>query len=72
MDAAGVLDERLDEMDDIVRARHLPSMQLVGAPRTLDLNALQARGRLVGRFAGIRDGSPCSPGRCATSAPWPT
>ena len=57
MDAVGILDERWDEMDDLVRARNLPSLQLVGAARTLDLNALQAAGvRLVGRFAGVRDG----------------
>jgi putative flavoprotein involved in K+ transport len=57
MDAVGILDERWDEMDDLVRARHLPSLQLVGAARNLDLNALQASGvRLVGRFAGVRDG----------------
>jgi putative flavoprotein involved in K+ transport len=56
LDALGILDERWDEVDDIVRARHLPSLQLVGASRTLDLNTLQASGvRLVGRFAGIRD-----------------
>jgi putative flavoprotein involved in K+ transport len=57
MDAVGILDERWDEMDDLVRARNLPSLQLVGPARTLDLNALQASGvRLVGRFAGVRDG----------------
>ena len=32
MDAAGVLDERHDEVDDLVRARHVPSPQLIGAP----------------------------------------
>ncbi len=39
MDAAGVLDERWDEVDDIIRARHTPSPQLVGSPehRTVDL-----------------------------------
>ena len=31
MDASGVLDERYDEMPDLVRARTLPSMQLVGS-----------------------------------------
>ncbi|MET0521887.1 MAG: NAD(P)-binding domain-containing protein [Jiangellaceae bacterium] len=57
MEAVGILDERWDEMDDLVRARKLPSLQLVGAARTLDLNALQASGvRLVGRFAGVRNG----------------
>jgi len=58
MDAAGVLDQRYDEVDDLVRARHVPSMQLVGSPgRTLDLNALTSAGvRLAGRMAGIQDG----------------
>ena len=56
LDAAGILDERWDQMDDLVRARHLPSPQLVGGAHTLDLNTLQASGvRLVGRFAGVRD-----------------
>jgi putative flavoprotein involved in K+ transport len=59
MDAAGVLDERYDAMDDIDRARRVPSLQLTGSPEraTLDLNALTAMGvRLVGRLAGIGDG----------------
>ena len=59
MDAAGVLDERYDEVDDIVRARRVPSLQLVGSPEreTLDLNALTRIGvKLVGRLAGINDG----------------
>jgi putative flavoprotein involved in K+ transport len=58
MDASGLLDERYDQVPDLVRARHLPSMQLVGSPgRTVDLNALRREGvRLVGRLAGIRDG----------------
>src|SRR5262249_9992843 len=57
LDELGILDERWDEVDDVVRARHLPSLQLVGASRTLDLNRLQATGvRVVGRFAGLRDG----------------
>jgi putative flavoprotein involved in K+ transport len=58
MDAAGLLDQRYDEVDDVVRARNVPSMQLVGSPgRTLDLNTLTSAGvRLVGRLAGIRDG----------------
>ena len=59
MEAAGVLDERYDEVDDIVRARRVPSMQLGGSPEraTFDLNALTGIGvKLVGRLAGIRDG----------------
>ncbi|HXN63175.1 MAG TPA: NAD(P)-binding domain-containing protein [Acidimicrobiales bacterium] len=58
LDAAGVLDERYDEVDDIVRARHVSSFQLVGSPArsTVDLNSLQQIGvRLVGRLAGITD-----------------
>jgi putative flavoprotein involved in K+ transport len=55
--AAGILDQRFDQVDDLVRARRIPSPQLIGAPRTLDLNALTARGvRLVGRLVGL-DGS---------------
>ena len=56
MDAAGILDERYDQVDDIGRARRVPSLQLAGTPdrSTLDLNALTGIGvRLVGRLAGI-------------------
>jgi putative flavoprotein involved in K+ transport len=59
MEASGVWDERYDEIDDLTRARSLPSPQLVGTPerRTLDLNVLTAAGvELVGRLATIRDG----------------
>jgi putative flavoprotein involved in K+ transport len=59
MDAAGVLDERYDEVNDIARARRVPSLQLAGMPdrSTLDLNALAEIGvKLVGRLAGIKDG----------------
>jgi putative flavoprotein involved in K+ transport len=59
MDGAGVLDERYDAIDDINRARNVPSLQLAGYPdrRSVDLNSLTAIGvKLVGRLAGIRDG----------------
>jgi putative flavoprotein involved in K+ transport len=59
MDATGVWSQRYDEVDDLDRARRLPSPQLVGTPerRTLDLNALTAAGvGLVGRWASVRDG----------------
>ena len=55
----GLADERYDKVDDIVRARSVPSPQLVGTPERLmlDLNALTDQGvRMVGRLAGIRDG----------------
>jgi putative flavoprotein involved in K+ transport len=60
MDASGLLDARYDEVPDLLRARNLPSMQLVGTPEraTLDLNTLSMLGvRVVGRMAGIRDGT---------------
>ena len=59
MDSAGVWDQRYNEVDDLTRARRLPSPQLVGTPErsTLDLNALASMGvELVGRWAAARDG----------------
>jgi len=59
MDASGVWDQRYDEVEDLTRARRLPSPQLVGTTErtTLDLNALTAMGvELVGRWASVRDG----------------
>ena len=59
MDVSGVWNQRYDEIDDLTRARRLPSPQLVGTPErtTLDLNALCGAGvELVGRLATIRDG----------------
>ena len=58
MDAAGVLDERYDQVEDVARARRVPSLQLAGTPdrSTLDLNALtEAGARLAGRLAGITE-----------------
>jgi putative flavoprotein involved in K+ transport len=59
MEMSGLWNQRYDEVDDLVRARGLPSPQLVGTPEriTLDLNALQSAGvSLVGRLAAVRDG----------------
>jgi putative flavoprotein involved in K+ transport len=59
MDASGVWDQRYDEVDDLARARRLPSPQLAGTPEraTLDLNALDSMGvELAGRWAAVRDG----------------
>jgi putative flavoprotein involved in K+ transport len=58
LDATGILDERYDEVDDIARARRVPSPQLIGSPqRSLDLNTLVERGvDIVGRFVGVSDG----------------
>lgn len=55
----GVLDQRIEEVDEPERARRVPSPQLAGTPdrSTLDLNALTARGvGIVGKLAGLRDG----------------
>ena len=59
MDVSGLWDQRYDEVEDLARARRLPSPQLVGTPErtALDLNALAALGvELVGRWAMVRDG----------------
>ena len=58
MDASGVWGERYDEVEDLTRARRLPSPQLVGTAEraTLDLNVLASMGvELVGRWAAVRD-----------------
>lgn len=59
MDTVGVQDQGYQEVDDLNRARNVPSLQLAGYSdyRDVDLNALTALGvKLVGRLAGIRDG----------------
>lgn len=58
MDTIGQLDERYDAVDDIDRARRLPSLQLIGSPerRDLDLTTVAGNGvTLAGRLVG-RDG----------------
>jgi putative flavoprotein involved in K+ transport len=59
LEATGLLAERYDEIDDLTRARHLPSPQLTGTPQaiTTDLNTLSAQGiRIVGRLGRIVGG----------------
>ncbi len=59
MHSAGVLDEGIEDVDDINRARNLPSPQLVGShdKQILDLNAMSDAGmKLFGRLVGFRDG----------------
>ena len=59
MEAIGVADERWNEIDDLDRARRVPSPQLTGTPdrRSCDLNALHAAGvAIVGRFVGVSSG----------------
>ena len=60
LDRARVLDERIEDMADPVRARRLPSLQLIGSldRRDLDLNTLQNIGvEVVGRIVGFSSGS---------------
>jgi putative flavoprotein involved in K+ transport len=71
MDITGTLDTRYNEVDDIARARRVPSLQLAGYPdgRAVDLNALAAIGvKLVGRLAGLRDGKALFSGSLANQA----
>jgi putative flavoprotein involved in K+ transport len=59
MQASGVWDERYEQIEDLERARSLPSPQLSGArgQETLDINALARTGvRIVGRLSAIRSG----------------
>jgi putative flavoprotein involved in K+ transport len=66
LDRIGQLDERYDEVDDVVRARRHASVQLVGSHdrHDLDLNALRQRGiRVIGRLMAIRD----TTGQCSGS-----
>ena len=59
MERVGLLDELWTDVDDIRRARGVPSPQLAGSDthHALDLNRMTDRGaRLVGRLAAIRGG----------------
>ena len=69
LEATGLLAERYDQIDDLTRARHLPSPQLTGIPQVTmtgtgtphatmtDLSSLTAQGvRIVGRLGRIADG----------------
>jgi putative flavoprotein involved in K+ transport len=59
MERIGRLNERYDEVEEILKARGVASPQLIGTPerRTLDLNCLTDAGvQLRGRLGGVRDG----------------
>jgi len=59
MENSGVWNQRYDQIEDLERARRLPSPQLVGTPEhsTLDLNTLSGAGiEIVGKLAAVRDG----------------
>ncbi|GAB2184315.1 NAD(P)-binding domain-containing protein [Roseibium sp. LAB1] len=60
MEQSGLFSTTLDNIDDITRARSLPSLQLVGdrLRRFLDLNALQGMGvEIAGRLVGCHEGT---------------
>src|SRR6201981_3124722 len=59
MEVTNLLAERYDQVDDLTRARHLPSPPLTGTPEATmtDLNTLASQGvRIVGRLGRIVDG----------------
>jgi putative flavoprotein involved in K+ transport len=70
LESAGVLDESSDSVDDLVRARHLPSPQLIGSVerRSIDLTSLSQLGvEIAGRLGTVRDGiALCSGGLANT------
>ena len=75
IDAAGILDERYDALDDVVRARHLPSPQLIGTPngaRSTSTRCVNAGSASSAGSAGSATASPSSPERCPTPARSPT
>lgn len=60
MHHCGILDESYNEVEDLVRGRRLPSLQLIGSNRhqILDLNSLSEQGVTVaGRLMGINNGT---------------
>ena len=59
LEATGLLAERYDQIDDLTRARHLPSPQLTGTSQAAitDLNTLAAMGvRIAGRLGRVTGG----------------
>lgn len=66
LDASGRMDDSYLSVDDIDRARRLPSFQLAGGLHSIDLNAVQAHGvEVVGRLSMIRDGEALFSGALA-------
>jgi putative flavoprotein involved in K+ transport len=71
MEHTGLLSATAQTVDDIARARSVPSLQLVGDParQFLDLNTLQDLGiEIVGRLAGIRGTTLMFSGSLANAA----
>ena len=71
MDVSGINDMSIRDVDDPVRARRVPSLQLTGTQsrRLTDLNTLQQKGvEITGRLAAIRDGKALFSGSLANAA----
>ena len=71
MDRSGLLSTTTEEIDDLSRARAVPSLQLVGDSESqfLDINELQSRGvEIVGRLTDVRDGVGLFSGSLANTA----
>ena len=59
MEVTGLMDVRYDAVEDLDRARRLPSLQLIGTPEraTIDLNMLRDSGvEIAGRLVGMGNG----------------
>ena len=70
LDRTGVLEETWRQVDDVTRARHLPSPQLIGSHEhdIFDLNHLTRNGvRLVGKLMALRDGEALLSGALANT-----
>ena len=76
MDASGVWNQRYDEIDDLTRARRLPSPQLVGTPERDDARPQRARARPASSSSAgwppCATAGRCSRAGCAISSRWPT
>lgn len=71
MEQSGLISSTLDDIDDVTRARSLPSLQLIGdrSRRFLDLNVLQGLGvEVVGRLVGCHAGTFQFSGALANAA----
>ena len=75
MDVIGTMDVRYDEIDDLKRARRLPSLQLIGTPeraRSISTVCAKAGVEIIGRLVGCEGGRVKFSGSLANCARWPT
>ena len=75
LQATGLLAERYDQIDDLTRARHLPSPQLTGTPQATTPTSTRSRrsgSASPAASAASPTAWPSSPDRSPTPAPSPT